>query len=649
MKFTDFSHAVHANFERMSKGELFVTDTEDLWTSYLLAFPPGTDPIFRVRTEHDCNCCKQYIRRVGNVVSIDESGKVHTVWDNLNLGEPYGSVARRLSDLVRQAPIKTVFRSKEKKYGQDHNFDTQTNARWDHFCADIGPKHYSPNAATLRGEQEATFGVFKRGLTEFNLSDLNTIIDLIDENGLYKGADFRASIVKFRDLKKKWDGTDLYIWANLQSPVAKFRNTAIGQLFVDLASGTEIDHAVRKYESMVAPQNYKRPTSVITTKMVDEAVATLKSLGLEGAVNRRFAVPGDVSVRNALFVDNAVRGKMRDGISNLLADSVKQKDVDPKKATAISIKDFLATVLPSATAIDLFLENKHVNNFVSLTGGDGPERLFKWDNNFAWSYDGEVTDSIKQRVKSAGGNISALLRISLGWSNYDDLDLYCQTPRRGMIYYGNRLGILDVDMNCAGRRDSRTPVENLAFNQVDNGVYKVHPRNYMTCESSDKGYTLEVEMNGVVHQFSNRTSPRGSSTGPGIEITIKDNKIVSIKPDEGLTGGSYSVDKWGIKTEMLTPVTMLMNSPNHWDGQEIGSKHWFFMLKDCKNPLPVRGIYNEFLRPEFEKHRKVFEVLGSKTKCPSTDDQISGVGFTSARGDTVTVVVNGKRAYNITF
>ena len=74
-----------------------------------------------------------------------------------------------------------------------------------------------------------------------------------------------------------------------------------------------------------------------------------------------------------------------------------------------------------------------------------------------------------------------------------------------------------------------------------------------------------------------------------------------------------------------------------------------FALKNCKCPDPVRGIYNEFLRSDLDKHRKVFEVLGAKTKCQpkADDDQVSGVGFTSARGDSVTIVVDGRRSYTL--
>jgi hypothetical protein len=74
-----------------------------------------------------------------------------------------------------------------------------------------------------------------------------------------------------------------------------------------------------------------------------------------------------------------------------------------------------------------------------------------------------------------------------------------------------------------------------------------------------------------------------------------------------------------------------------------------FVMQNCRNPGPTRGIYNEFLKSSLDLHRKVFEVLGSKTKAPYSDDQLSGIGFTAARGDSVTVVVDGKRAYTLLF
>ena len=77
----------------------------------------------------------------------------------------------------------------------------------------------------------------------------------------------------------------------------------------------------------------------------------------------------------------------------------------------------------------------------------------KWDNNFSWSYSGEVTDSIKERVKAAGGNVTGDLCCRLAWDYTDDLDLFIVEPDGGKIYFGNRGtpsrngGKLDVDAN----------------------------------------------------------------------------------------------------------------------------------------------------------------------------------------------------------
>jgi hypothetical protein len=55
------------------------------------------------------------------------------------------------------------------------------------------------------------------------------------------------------------------------------------------------------------------------------------------------------------------------------------------------------------------------------------------------------------------------------------------------------------------------------------------------------------------------------------------------------------------------------------------------VIDGCKTPDDVRGIYNEYLTQDLMQHRKVFEVLGAKTKCQPSDDQVSGLGFSSTQ------------------
>src|SRR5690606_1291105 len=100
---------------------------------------------------------------------------------------------------------------------------------------------------------------------------------------------------------------------------------------------------------------------------------------------------------------------------------------------------------------------------------------------------------------------------------------------------------------------------------------------------------------------------------------------------------------WGLNTETFVKVNTLMLSPNHWDDNTTGNKHWFFILEGCANPEGTRGIYNEFLRGNLEQHRKVFEVLGSKTRCLPSNEQLSGLGFSSTREDEVIIRVTGSK------
>lgn len=652
--FPAFAAAVHSRLTDLSTHELFEVDATDLFASYLAAFPAGTDPIFRVNTEHTCSCCRNFIKGMGHLVAIVD-GRKQTLWDIPNLPAPYDAVAAKLNEIILQLPIKGVFRTNERRYGAEVTYELMEGHShpWHHFHGDVKAKHHSVAPGTARGTIDTAAQVFKRGLEELRPDALTTILDLIDSNSLYRGAEHRAAVAEFAALQSRYvefGRSELLVWSQLDSFAARFRNTAIGTLAVDLSEGMDLDRAVRAFESKVAPTNYKRTSALITPKMIDSALATLAELGLSQAVERRFARLDDIKVPDVLFVDNAARPLMQGAdLRSALLSSVRPTAGKPIEGQKIGIEEFLSSILPEAKQLEILPKARHLGNFVSLTAPAHPDtgRLFKWANDFAWSYDGEVADSIKARVKRAGGNTGAALRVSLAWNNTDDLDLHAQCPD-GRVYYGNKLGILDVDMNVREFNASTDPVENLSWSHPKNGTYEIRVNQFCQRNTDNVGFTLEIECNGAVQQF---TYPRlVKSTIPCLKFRMEGGKVVDLKADPSLIGGEAVTLKWGITTGSFIPVVTLMNSPNHWVGAgAIGQKHWFFMLRDCVNPDPTRGFYNEFLSSALDPHRKVFEVLGNKTKCPPQADQLSGLGFTAGREDEITVRVNNARVYTIGF
>src|SRR5580700_1402748 len=119
--FPQFAAQVAASFHALTAGPapVFVVDVEPdtLWTEYLAAFPEGSNPTFKKRTEHDCSCCKQFVRRAGGVIAIVGPGDLRTVWGKAADEAPgdYRQVARRLHDLASNASIRDVFRVGDKE------------------------------------------------------------------------------------------------------------------------------------------------------------------------------------------------------------------------------------------------------------------------------------------------------------------------------------------------------------------------------------------------------------------------------------------------------------------------------------------------------------------------------------------------------
>ena len=685
--FATFAHLVAKDFQDIVKSPIvFVADIDGdaLWEKYLASFPEGTDPIFRKRTWHDCSCCKQFIRRAGCVVTIAEDGTMHTVWDTASEDAPefYKDIAHALRMAVLLSGIRDIFRvaKNESHFGakQTHSLDEETKAAltWDHFyTGEIPARFRAALPDTDRGDYRTTVQVFERGLVELKPDAIDTVLSLIESNNLYRGEEHLRAVTGFQRLQHAFTKLSVvqsrkhFVWANASSPVARFRSTVIGTLVQDLSEGQDLETAVRSFEVKVAPQNYKRTTALITPMMVKKATDTISELGLESALERRYAVIGDISVNDVKWVDGAARPLMKGGIGEMLLQHVASTTTEAKgdeNAEHISIGDFMTKVLPTAQGMEVFFSGAHLSNLMVLTApvDPAPKQLFRWTNDYAWSYCGNVADSgIKERVKKAGGKVDgAALRVSLSWSNFDDLDLHIYQPTtRGVnslqdrIFFNNRKGwtggTLDVDMN-AGSGKTREPVENVVWSTTPpDGPYKVVVNNYSLRESRDPGFVIEVESAGKLTHFSYNKGVRNQQDIHVATLHMKNGVIERVEAgDAGITSANISQQRWGLTTERYVKVNTVMLSPNYWGDNAVGNKHTFFVLEGAKSDEDMRGIYNEFLHPRLEPHRKVFEIIGDKTKCRPVEGHLSGLGFSSTKKDSFLVRVQQgkkKRVFNV--
>lgn len=678
--FKDFVKAIQKNLQQMSKdsSRLFTVnvDTEELYNLYLDSFPAGTNEIYRERREYDCSCCRHFIRDVGNVVSI-KNGELHTIWGiNPVSDDKYNVVAAALDAYVKQKAVLGVFLKKEKRIGTPENREmlpTGKINKYEHFFVDLPEICIFKECYghTLEGDLSQfrdVRNVFKRSLDEISKEAVDTVLELIAQNSLYKGAEWKKQLTEFKNYQKEYgkltdEQKELWIWEKSISAgavIGKIRNHSIGTLLVNISEGMDLDLAVRKYEQIVAPVNYKRPKAIFTKKMLEDAKKTITELGYMDSLQRRFATLDDITVNNILF-SNKDAAKRITGAMDLFDEMEQDVAIDPKrfsKVEEISAEDFIKNVLPVAKELEVYLENKHIQNMVSLIAPEvaAAKTMFKWNNGMSWAYTGNITDSdIKENVKAAGGSVTGVVRFSIQWNDGNgkdnsDLDAHCLEPQGGdHIYFSHKIsrytgGELDIDITnpiyqC--KSNGGVAVENITYpskERMKPGTYKFYVNQYSFRNS--QGFKAEIEVNGEIHSYEYNAPVRGNVDVAEVILDQSGNfKVVDKLPGNCAT---ISKDVWGIKTLQFTPVSVVCYSPNYWDEQKgIGHQHLFFMLKDCINPEEPNGYYNEFLKPELEQHRRVFEALGAKAHVKDVDDQLSGVGFSLTKRNDLIIKVKG--------
>ena len=704
-----FNEKIQAQFSKMcATGKLFRVDLsgQQVWDLYLKSF--DNDPTFRDpnSSTHACNTCNNFIRRYGNIVSIDENYKTMTIFD-VDAEDEFIPVAKALSGALKKATITEVFfetfeelnklpyekctkksplfqlgvdknnkrytKEEVEKFGVVNTDDVYTFNHMHLFLPNTFVDKTGESVESIMGEYRDAKNVFQRAMETISLDTLNLVKDLINQGSLLNGTTHLFKIEQIIPLKKQYDelaASDRNNWcwvASYKLPFAKFRNELIGTLCSELAEGKELNDACLAWNKRVDPANYMKATAPITKKQIADAKAFVEENGYTESFNRRFANMDDIKASEILHL-NVGKGEIK---SVSIFDGVKSTSTRHKRSEfdgveEVSIDKFMKDILPSCTSIEVFLKNTHEGNMVSLTTANEPDSkpIFKWSNNYSWTFNGNLAgkSQIKDAVKSRGGNVDGVMRVSLSFPDTtDDYDLHLLEPSGREINFGNlrmkypSSGMLDLDAQGKdGHQSAEKRVENIIYTDkqlMPKGSYQVFVNNY-----SQRGlhtpFTLEIEIEGDVTVLKLKNK---KSTNRVLSATIKyDGKSFELNHSDDMDiidSKTISKEIYGLETNEFHKVNLVCLSPNHWGENNTGNKHYFFMLDGCKSSTGIRSFHNENLIPELLDHRKVLEVLGTTNMIEPTEKQLSGLGYNATVKDELIVKLSGshKRVIKIKF
>jgi len=172
-------------------------------------------------------------------------------------------------------------------------------------------------------------------------------------------------------------------------------------------------------------------------------------------------------------------------------------------------------------------------------------------------------------------------------------------------------------------------VENITWDdksKMADGVYKFWIHNFNS--GSNTGFKAQIEFDGNVYNYEYNGRAMNS-----IDIATVTLKKGVFTIDHKMKSTDSVVPMWGINSNEFHKVNLMCLSPNYWGDNNIGNKHYFFLLDKCHSDKAMRSFHVENLSSELLLHRKVMEVLGESTKLSPADEQLAGLGFNATVPD----------------
>lgn len=378
-----------------SKKPLFVVSpSESMWAAYLDGFATP-----EARQLHNCNCCRHFIERYGNVVTLVDNAPMSILWAHDAPNTPtYTPIAARLAEIVRRAQVVGVFYSAASAWGAAPSIEGWTHF---HLPAPSVYRNALISAGQAMSEKREQYGMVRRALADYSIDVVRKAAALLRSDALYRsekvlgGAEWLLKLHEDMAATNNTRARDNVVWAAVATAPAGFchvRTSMIASLLDDLVANLDHAEVARRFGEKMNPLAYMRPKSAPSEGQITQAEKVIEKLNSAGSLARRFARLEDLQTiwrpREAKPAP-----EKSGGVFQALRKDGKSEPIHtgapPQTMTWVKFAD---RVLPSAEKIELRVP-RFPHSFIGLTAAANPDAppILQWDredkrNTVGWYF-----------------------------------------------------------------------------------------------------------------------------------------------------------------------------------------------------------------------------------------------------------------------
>lgn len=532
--------------------------------------------------------------------------------------------------------------------------------------------------------------VFMRAMEEIATDTYVLMKELIIEEALISSGQYIGILKKYIALSKEYADkkkaahdnktyfdSDTWCW-NVSYDLkgaSRFLGSLQGEFLKDVTEGKELQAACDIYNHNIDSANYGKAKKAFTPAMRAAFIRECVALGLsEDSFKFRHAKLLDISVEEIKHI-NAGTGDIKEAAAfgNLKAQNVpnksKHKKSELKASLEVGIEKFMEEILPTCKGgIELFFEYEHRNNLCNLMIAQfpGEQSIFKYTNPFTKTFVGNLAgkSQLTEQVEAAGGRIDGAFRFTHSWNelepNQSLMDLHVFMP--GCVFSdklqshfstnGRRVGWNNrTDTYSKGKQDvdyitaappGKVPCENITFPSLSlmpEGTYTCRIHNWSFRQTGGRG-KAEIAIGNEVYQYIYPATKQGEWVTIAI-VTLK-NGIFTIKHHiEPQESESPTKELYGLELNRFHKVNLVCLSPNYWGENNMGIKHYMFMLENCRTNKPLIPFHTEDLKSQLAKHNAAIREFSIAEMVAPDGEQLAGLGFNATVRDSIFVKVGG--------